>query len=260
MNTGSTWWERGWPPVAVVLVLLLVWEGGVRISGVEPFVLPSPTRIASDAIAVWPRVWLHTLATLRITLIGFAAGVAAGVALAVAMHMSRRVKTGMYPLLVISQNIHPAALGPLLMIWFGFGLTPKIIVIALVCFFPVVVALTDGLTQTDRTMLDYLRMLGATKGQLFRKLELPHALPSLFSGLKIAATYSVMGAVIAEWLGGDKGLGYFIQFSRNQFATSRVFAALIIIIVLSFALFGIIALLERVLLRHRRRGLKGEMP
>lgn len=239
--------------MAAVLLLLIVWQIGVQVSGVEKFVLPSPADIGAEAVASWPRVWMHTMATLRITLIGFAVGVAAGVALALGMHLVPAVKSGLYPLLIISQNIHPAALGPLLMIWFGFGLTPKVIVIALCCFFPVVVALADGLAQTDRTMLDYMRMIGATKGQLFRKLELPYALPSLFSGLKIAATYSVMGAVIAEWLGGEKGLGFFIQFSRNQFLTTRVFVALLVIIVLTFALFGIVAVLEAILLRWNRR-------
>jgi ABC-type nitrate/sulfonate/bicarbonate transport system permease component len=255
MKTGVAWWKKGGPPVAAVLLLLLVWQIGVQVSGVDKFVLPSPADIAAEAVQAWPRVWMHAMATLRITLIGFGVGVAAGIAIALGMHLAPALKSGLYPLLIISQNVHPAALGPLLMIWFGFGLTPKVIVIALGCFFPVAVALTDGLSQTDRTMLEYMRMIGAGKGQIFRKLELPHALPSLFSGLKIAATYSVMGAVIAEWLGGDKGLGYFIQFSRNQFLTARVFVALVAIIVLTFALFGIVAVLEAVLLRwNRRRG------
>jgi ABC-type nitrate/sulfonate/bicarbonate transport system permease component len=253
MKAGGSWWRKGGPPSAAVLLLLLVWQFGVQASGIEKFILPSPADIGAEAVASFPRVWLHTAATLRITLIGFAAGVAAGIALALAMHASPALKSGLYPLLIISQNIHPAALGPLLMIWFGFGLTPKVIVIALCCFFPVVVALADGLAQTDRSMLEYMRMIGATRGQLFRKLELPHALPSLFSGLKIAATYSVMGAVIAEWLGGEKGLGFFIQFSRNQFNTTRVFVALAVIIALTFVLFGIVALLEAALLRWNRR-------
>lgn len=188
MKTGEPWWKRGRPPTAAVLLLLLVWQIGVQISGVKKFVLPSPLDIAREAVVSFPCVLLHTEATIAITLIGFAAGVAVGIALALAMHLIPAVKSGLYPLLIISQNIHPAALGPLLMIWFGFGLTPKVIVVALCCFFPVVVALADGLAQTDRSMLEYMRMIGASRNQLVRKLELPHALPSLFSGLEIAAT------------------------------------------------------------------------
>ncbi|KIL39920.1 nitrate ABC transporter permease [Gordoniibacillus kamchatkensis] len=249
MKTGTSWWKRGWPPTAAVLLLLLAWQIGVQLSGIEKFKLPSPADIGREAVASFPRIWMHTEATLHISLIGFACGVAVGIGLALAMHMIAAVKSGLYPLLIISQNIHPAALGPLLMIWFGFlSPTPKIIVIALYCFFPVTVALTDALARTDRGMADYMRMIGASKAQLFRKLELPHALPSLFSGLKIAATYSIMGAVVAEFLGGDKGLGYYIQFSRNQFQTTRVFVALFVIIILAFIMFGIVALLEKMLI------------
>jgi ABC-type nitrate/sulfonate/bicarbonate transport system permease component len=165
------------------------------------------------------------------------------------LHVIPRFKAGFYPLLILSQNIPTIALAPLLMIWFGFGLLPKVIVITLVCFFPVAIATLDGFVQTDRTMLGYMRMIGAGRRQIFFKLELPNALPYLFSGLKISATYSVMGAVIAEWLGSDKGIGVYMLLSKNSFRTDRVFAAIAIIVGLSLLLFGFIAFLEKLVIR-----------
>jgi ABC-type nitrate/sulfonate/bicarbonate transport system permease component len=253
MKPMPSWIRKGWPPVLAVILLLFGWQAATAWTGIPKWILPSPSDIVKEGIANFPRIWMHTAFTLRITLIGFAVGVASGFALAVLMHWVPVLKTGFYPLLILSQNIHPAALGPLLMIWFGFGLTPKIIVITLVCFFPVIVAMLDGLTQTDRAMLDYMRMIGASKRQTFWKLELPHALPSLFSGLKLSATYSVMGAVIAEWLGADKGIGVYIQMSRASFLTTRVFVAIVVIVVLSVLLFGIIALLESLVIRWKPR-------
>ena len=131
------------------------------------------------------------------------------------------------------------------MIWFGFGLMPKIVVITLVCFFPITIATMDGLMQTDRTMLHYMRMAGASRSQLFWKLELPHALPSVFSGLKIAATYSVMSAIVAEWLGTDKGIGYYMVLQKAAFRTDRMFVAIAIVVLLSIAMFTIVQWIER---------------
>jgi ABC-type nitrate/sulfonate/bicarbonate transport system permease component len=146
-------------------------------------------------------------------------------------------------------------LAPLLVIWFGFGLLPKIIVITLVCFFPVTIAALDGFKQTDRDLVHYFTMSGASKKQLFWKLEVPHSLPSIFSGLKIAATYSVMGAVISEWLGSKQGIGVYMTLASSSFRTDRVFVAIFAIMTLSLLFFFVIVLLERYFVKWQRKEL-----
>lgn len=251
----NMWWRSVWPPVVAVLLFLGAWELAVQWFGIESWILPSPAGIAREAVSGATGLYGHTLATLRLTLSGFAIGTAVGLALALLLHLVPWLRTALYPLLVISQNVPTIALAPLLMIWFGFGLLPKIIVITLVCFFPVAVAALDGLSRSDVMMLNYMKMAGAGRWQTFTKLELPHALPSLFSGLRIAATYSVMGAVIGEWIGSDKGIGYYMLLQRSAYRTDRVFVAIAIIVLLSLIMVGLIALLEKRLIRwgHNNR-------
>ncbi|MFD1137295.1 ABC transporter permease [Paenibacillus urinalis] len=239
------------PPVAAVILFLAVWQIAVPLFHIEKWILPSPVDITREAAAQAASLTEHTWATVQLTLLGFGIGAAIGLLTAMVLHLVPFMKTALYPLLILSQNIPTIALAPLLMIWFGFGLLPKIIVITLVCFFPIAVSAMDGLMQTDRAMLSYMRMAGASKGQIFRKLEVPHALPSIFSGLKIAATYSVMGAVIAEWIGTDKGIGYYMMLQKSAYRTDRVFVAMAIIVLLSLLLFAIIAMLERALIRYK---------
>jgi ABC-type nitrate/sulfonate/bicarbonate transport system permease component len=249
----AAWLKQGGPPLLAVVLFALAWELAADLLHIEQWILPSPSAILQEGAASFPRIWMHTLATLKLTVIGFAAGVLCGMAISVALHGIPGLKNALYPLLIVSQNIHPAALGPLLMIWFGFGVLPKVIVVGLVCFFPVAVAMMDGLAHPDRTMLNYMRMIGASRWDVLFKLEMPNSLPYLFSGLKIAAVYSVMGAVICEWLGADKGIGVFIQLSRNSFNTTRVFDAIMVIIALSLLLFAVVAVAERLFVRWNPR-------
>ncbi|WP_019123213.1 ABC transporter permease [Brevibacillus massiliensis] len=249
--TNRTWFQKFWPPTAAILLLLVVWQLAVTIWAVPAWMLPSPLQIVSEGISSMPRMWMHTAFTIRMTLIGYAIGAVVGFVLSFVLHMLPRIKTAFYPLLILSQNIPIIALAPLLMIWFGFGLLPKMIVITLVCFFPIAVATLDGFAQTDPVMMNYMKMIGASRRQIFFKLELPHAIPYLFSGLKISATYSVMGAVISEWLGSDKGIGVYMLLAKSGFRTDRVFVAIFIIVFLSLLLFGCIILLERVCTRWK---------
>lgn len=186
-------------------------------------------------------------------LIGFAIGTFVGLLMAFVLHYVPFLKASLYPLIILSQNVPTIALAPLLMIWFGFGILPKIIVITLVCFFPVAVATMDGLSRTDRAMLDYMRMIGASKADIFRKLEVPYAIPSIMSGVKIAATYSVMGAVIAEWIGADKGIGYYMMLQKASFRTDKIFVAIAIIVAISLAMFACVALWKNGLSAINRR-------
>ncbi|MBP1961658.1 ABC transporter permease [Paenibacillus aceris] len=241
--------KAGWPPIVVVILLLLIWQLAVTWGGAASWLLPSPLKIWQDGTTDMPRVWMHTFATVRLMLMGFIVGTVGGVIVASFLHRVAFLKAGFYPLLILSQNVPVIALGPLLIILFGFGVLPKLILIALVCFFPVTMSTLDGFMQTDRSMYNYMQMIGASKRQIFYKLELPHALPFLFTGLKISATYSVMGAVIAEWLGGGVGLGYYMILQKSAFRADREFVAILIIVVLSLLFFWLIAGLEKFVIR-----------
>ncbi|MBE9918205.1 ABC transporter permease [Paenibacillus donghaensis] len=245
------WWSHVWPPFVAVLFFLIAWQLCTSLFNIEKWILPSPADIAKQTAEGAGGLWGHVFATVKLTLEGFVIGTSVGLLIALILHMIPFLKSALYPLLILSQNIPTIALAPLLMIWFGFGLLPKLIVITLVCFFPVAVATMGGLKQTDRMMLNYMRMIGANKRQIFTKLELPHALPSIFSGIKIAATYSVMGAVIAEWIGAEKGIGYYMMLQKAGYRTDRMFVAIMIIVALSLIMFGLIALLEKWLVRWK---------
>ncbi len=245
----------------VVAAVLAVWQGYVMLAAVPKWLLPSPLQIVSEGWSILPRIMVHTAATAKITIIGFIIGTIGGMAAAMLLHaVFPALKSGFYPLLILTQNIPLIVLAPLLAIWFGFGLLPKLIVITLVCFFPVTVAMMQGLEQTDPDKMNYMRMIGAGRGLIFRKLELPYSLPYLFSGLKISATYSVMGAVISEWTGAKHGLGVFMMLQKSAFRTDRVFVAIAVIVGLSLLLFGLILVLENWLIRWQPEGGKGPKP
>jgi ABC-type nitrate/sulfonate/bicarbonate transport system permease component len=250
---GRKWFKAAWPPFAVVFMLLIAWQIAVYLLHIEAWILPDPILILKEGKANFATLWMHTLSTFRLTLTGFAIGVAIGVVVSWMLHLVPLFKKGFSPILVLSQNIPMIALAPLLMLWFGFGILPKVIVITIVCFFPIAVAMMDGYLQTDAVMLNYMKMIGATKLQIFRKLELPHALPSFFSGLKISATYAVSGAITSEWLGSDKGIGYYMKLQKAGFRTSLVFDSIFIIVLLSILLFQAIVLIERIVFRWKAR-------
>lgn len=246
-----------WPPIVLAVILIAAWQFAAGWQDIPDWILPKPTQIVQAGAADLARVWMHTIATTEVAMAGFVLGVLCGIALAVLLHALPMFRSSLYPLIILSQNIPIIALAPLLIIWFGFGVLPKILIVILVCFFPVVVATMDGFAQTDREMLNYMLMIGAGRMQIFRKLEFPHALPSIFSGLKISATYSITGAVVAEWLGSNKGLGEFMQLSAANFRTDRVFVAIVVIVILSLLLFGLILLMERMLIRWKPDERKG---
>ncbi|GAA0969444.1 ABC transporter permease [Acrocarpospora macrocephala] len=245
---------RRWvPPLVAVVLILTAWQLFTVLSGIDRWLLPSPADIVAAGGADRLSLAGHTLATVRLTLLGFAAGVATGLLVAVVLHVVPVVRAAVYPLLVVSQNIPTIALAPLLVVWLGFGVLPKVIVIVLVCFFPVAVATLDGLARTDPVTANYLRMSGANRRQLFTKLEFPNALPAVFSGLKIAATYSVFGAIISEWLGSDQGIGRYMIIQKSAFRADRMFVSIAIVVLVSLLIFGAVVLLERILVRGRPR-------
>ncbi|WP_461610456.1 ABC transporter permease [Cytobacillus kochii] len=240
---------KSWSALLVLLLLITLWETAVMLFAIPPWLLPAPTSILSEAIAGWDSLTPHLLSTIQLTTIGLVIGTTIGIFTAITLHLVPFLKEAIYPLLILSQNIPIIVLAPLLVIWFGFGLLPKLIVITLVCFFPIVIATLNGFEHTPKNLKHYMLMAGASKWQLFWKLELPFSLSSLFSGIKISATYSVMGAVISEWLGAKNGLGVYMTLASSSFRTDRVFVAIIIIMIMSLILLGFIHLIESKLVR-----------
>ncbi|MFO1445657.1 ABC transporter permease [Bacillus sp. Bva_UNVM-123] len=245
---------KGWRPGFLLLLLFIIWEAIVKMAGIQEWLLPPPSAIFSEAINGWTSFFSHFLSTIKLSLLGFVIGSSIGLLTAIILHLLPFIRESVYPLLILSQNIPIIVLAPLLVIWFGFGLLPKLIVITLVCFFPITVATLDGFKQTPSDLKHYMMMAGANRKQLFWKLELPYSLPAMFSGLKISATYSVMGAVISEWLGAKMGVGVYMTLASSSFRTDRVFVAIFAIMALSLLFFAVIKLIEHSLIRWKMKG------
>lgn len=224
---------------------LILWELLVQLLNVHHWIIPAPSQILIDSIADAPQMAPHILATTTTALAGFGLSIGVSWIIAIAMDLMPRFKLAVYPFLVVSQTIPIIFIYPLFMIWFGFGIATRIIVVILVCFFPVVVAVYDGMVQTNTELLDLFRAMGAGRLKTLFMVKIPSSTPRFFSGLKIAATYSVMGAVIGEWLGAQNGMGVYMIRSYKTFATSRVFGAITVVITLSLILFQAVKLLEK---------------
>ncbi len=236
------------PPALLVAGFLLVWQVAASVLDVPRWLLPSPTDVAGSLVTSGQLLVQHGLVTLQEVLIGFALAFAVGIFLAVAISYSRTIERAVYPFVVASQTIPVIAIAPILLIWFGYGLLPKVIVVGLICFFPIVVNMVDGLRSVDPDLVSLMRSMGASRWQVFAKAQLPTSLPFLFSGTKVAVAVSVIGAVIGEWVGASAGLGYFMVRSASQFQTARVFAAVVVLSVMGVALFGVVAVSEKYLL------------
>ena len=240
----GVWWQAVLP----ALGLALLWEAYVRLRGVDPVFLPAPSRVLA---AGWRSAGLlasHARYTLAEAALGLGLALLAGAALGAAISLSPLLRRALYPLLVVSQTIPMIALAPLLVIWFGFGILPKVLVVALVCFFPISVAVADGLGSAAPEMERLLRSMGASRWQLFLKVRLPHALPTLFSGLRIAVTYAMIGAIFGEYVGAYEGLGILMQTAKSSYRTDLVFAAIAVTAVVSIGLFLLVGAVERALL------------
>jgi ABC-type nitrate/sulfonate/bicarbonate transport system permease component len=229
----------------IVLVALAGWEALVRLGGVDELLLPAPTQVAE---ALWTDRSLladDLAVTTGEVLLGLAAAIAAGAVLGVAMHVSPLARRALRPLVIGSQAVPVPVIAPLVVLVLGFGLAPKVLLVALVCFFPVAINLYDGLRDTDPDARKLLRSLDATPWQTLRMLEAPSALPAAFTGMKVAAAVAVIGAVFAEWSGADAGLGHALLTANGQLETARAFAATVLLFLLAVALYGAFALLER---------------
>jgi NitT/TauT family transport system permease protein len=240
--------DRAWPPLLLVVAGLVVWQWCVTAFAIRPQVLPSPLRVLRQGWAFREQIWANTVPTVQVTAVGFAVSLALGWALAVAVDFSPWLRRALTPLLVASQTLPIIAIAPLLIIWFGFGLLPKVLVIALVTFFPVAVGLIEGFAATERPATNLLRSMGASRWQQFRYVRLPGALPSFFTALRIGITYAVTGAIFAEYVGATAGLGIFMNLQKNSFRTDLVLAAVLVTALLSVALFGLTHLVQRLVI------------
>ncbi len=244
----------GWLPAGVLGGAgIAVWEIWVRAFDVQRWLLPPPSIIAEEIWNSRSLLGEHAWITLQEILAGFGLAAAIGVLLAIAIAYSRTLERSIYPFVIGSQMIPIITIAPLLLVWVGPQMTSKIIVVALISFFPIVVNLVDGLKSADTDMVNMFRTLGASKWQVFMKLQMPNALPYLLSGMKIAIVVAVIGAVIGEWVGATGGLGWLMRLSAPQFLTARVFAAIVVLTVMGVGLFAIVGLAERWLLRHYSR-------
>ena len=233
-------------PAAVCLgLLLIVWQIVVTALGVSDFILPTPLQILKVTIRFFPQLLRHTWTTTVEILLGFAIGNAVAVAMAVCIVNSRVVERALYPLIIASQTVPKVAVAPLFLIWFGSGLTPKVVIAAIVCFFPTVVNTVQGLRATDERAIDLFRLVAASRRQVFVKLQFPSALPYFFAGLKISIALAVIGAIIGEWVGANSGLGYLIMYSTQTLRTDLMFAALLVVSLLGILLYLIAVLFER---------------
>jgi NitT/TauT family transport system permease protein/putative hydroxymethylpyrimidine transport system permease protein len=238
-------------PVLLLAALVGAWQVAATTGAIadalrlEDFLVPAPSEIASS---LWENRTLladNAWVTLKEVLLGFGCALVAGLSFAVALHLSETLRRAAYPLLVASQTIPIVVIAPILVVWFGYGIGPKLGIVALICFFPITVNTLDGLRSVDPDAIKMMRTLDASRRQTFRRVEAPTALPYAFSGAKIAVAVAVIGAVFGEWAGSSSGLGHLMLQDNAQLETARLFASVVVLSAMAIALFGLLALAER---------------
>ncbi len=246
--------ERYGPPALVVVLTIVVWEVVLQILDVPTYIWAPPSLIAQTIKERLPELLSHARVTLMETLVGFFFAVVAGLAFGLLLHFSTWAKRALYPLLIASQSIPTVVLAPVFVLVLGFGLWPKVAVVMLFCFFPIVVGTIDGLSGVDREYVRMMLTLDATRMGIFRRVEFPAALPQIFTGTRVAATYAAIGAVFGEWAGSQSGLGWQMLQAKGRLDTALVFADIVFITVMALALFGAVSLVERLTIPWARKG------
>jgi len=239
-RTGSRW-----QPLIPIAFLLLLWQI-LSMSGFIPgYMLPGPARVTGAFIADFSLLMRHLRRTLFEAMAGLALAVAASFALALVMDANRFLKQSVTPLLLLSQTMPVIAVAPLLILWMGYGSAPKIALVFLTCFFPMTIGLLGAFAQADTDAIRLLQSMGASRTQVYRYIKIPQGLPAFFSGLKISSSYSIIGAVIAEWLGGDAGLGVYMIRVRRSYSFDKMFAVILLTSILSLLLIKLVTLIEK---------------
>lgn len=232
-------------PVVVIVLLLILWQATCTLEWVPGYMLPSPVMVVMAFVNDFSLLMAHARVTLLEAVLGLFCGVLLGFVCAVLMDAFPIVKKGLYPILVISQTIPPVAIAPLLILWFSYGIAPKVILVVLVSFFPMAVGLLDGLSSVDEDMIKLMHSMKATKWQIFKFVKFPAALPEFFSGVRIAVAYSVVGAVISEWLGGFSGLGVYMTRVKKSMAYDKMFAVIFFVSVISLLLMALVSVFQK---------------
>ncbi len=239
--------NAGWlRPVFFLVFLIVLWDVTIRVFNIPPYQIPKPIDVLTTLWQEWPMLlreaWPTTLATIQ----GFLLSAAFGIPVAMLIAGSRTVEAYVYPLLVFSQSIPKIAIAPLFVVWFGFGMFPKVLSAFLLGFFPVVVSAVQGFKSVEPDMMDLARAMEANRLQIFRMVSLPHAMPAIFAGLKVSITLAVVGAVVGEFVGSNSGIGYVLQRSIGNFELPTMFAALVVLSLIGVILFWILDVLERI--------------
>jgi putative hydroxymethylpyrimidine transport system permease protein len=244
--------RRLMPPLVLLAAATGVWELVVRAAHVPDYLFPAPSAIASSFGSDAGLLGNATLVTVREVVLGFLLSVSLGLAIAVLVHVSSVLRQALLPVLVLSQAVPTVVLAPILAIVLGYGIAPKLVVVAIVCFFPIVVSAADGLHSVDTELVRMMRTLHGSRFAIFRRVEFPAALPAIFSGLRIAATYAAVGAVFGEWAGSSSGLGFVMLQAQPALATGRIFAAVLILSAIALALYALVTVAERLLVPWKR--------
>jgi NitT/TauT family transport system permease protein len=235
-------------PLIVIAAVVVVWELAVRLFGVPAYLLPPPSAIARRIVTDYELLAVNTWVTLGEVLAGYALAIVVSIPLAAILAQFRLVENAVYPTLVASQTIPKVAIAPILVVWFGFGLTPKILIAFLICFFPIVVDTMTGFRCVPREVIWLARSMGAPEWKTFVKIRIPAALPNIFAGLKVASTLAVVGAVVGEFIGADRGLGYQLIVANGLMDVQLSFAVLVMLSLLGIVLYLFVDLLERIAL------------
>ena len=239
-------------PIVTILVALLVWMALVWALKMPDYILPYPLAVAKDLWAQGTFLIGHMWVTLYSTLLGFAIAIIAGTFAAILIVSSKTMERAFMPLMVFAQTFPKIAIAPLFVIWFGFGIIPKVIVATLICFFPIIINTSVGLASVESDMVDLVRSMAATKWQIFTKVRIPNALPYFFSALKISITLALIGAIVGEFVASDEGLGYLILVYEANLMTSTLFAAMTVLVLMGAGLFYMIIGLENIFLPWQR--------
>ena len=235
------------PAAGLMIVALLLWELGVRLFNVPEFVVPAPSAVFRSLIESRYHLMVAAKVTAIEVLVGFILSAVVGIAVALVIARFERFGRALYPLIVLFQNVPKVALAPIFILWFGYDMAPKLLLIVVIAFFPVTIDMLAGLQSVEPSFVSLMKSVGANKNKIMLRVRIPHALPHLFAGLKVAITFSVIGAIVGEFAGANAGLGYVIQFASTQLDTPLVFSALLVISVLGLAFYYVVELAERFL-------------
>ena len=249
----APWWRRTllspWVrPVLLIVALIVLWQLAIVVFRIPPYLIPAPGAVVGQLYAEWPKLLAASVPTTTATLGGFALSMAFGIPIALVIAYSRTVESFVYPLLVFSQSVPKIAIAPLFVVWFGFGIIPKVISAFMLGFFPVVVSTVMGFKSVDPDMLDLARSMKASRLETFLRISLPQALPSIFAGLKVSITLAVVGAVVGEFVGSNSGIGYVLQIANGNFDLPLMFAALVVLSTIGVLLFVAIDVVERLMI------------